>query len=180
MKWKQKKWTEEEDLLLCKLLSTNTIEEITKLLGRRTNSVDNRIRKLGLKVIIHDKKRAHSFKPWTNSEIKKLYNMAGVIPIRKAAKKLGRTRAGIEYKCTDLGFKWRNGVITKTKISKILGITISMVSRHMDKLSMKDYISDPEDISKIANSILSDKRSINSCKPSIKHLERIAEGDFEY
>ena len=176
-------WSDEEIQQLKKLLPTHTKKQISEKLNRSINAVGTKLQKLGLKAQIMPSRHGIKVKPWTKKEEDLLLFLAGRMPLKYASKRLGRSRKAIEIKCRAMGIIWKSGTITVKEICRVTELSESAVRYHVRKLRLKkgqSYWTDPDIISKIATSVLNNNKSLNQCRPSIKHLEAIERGDFEY
>jgi len=168
-----KKWTEEECRYVKSLIANHSYSEISKMTGRSIDSIKRFSRRKDFY------KKKFDRKPWTKEEDRYIYNLAGKKTIAYVAKALNRSIDSIENHRRELGFKWKNGIITYKKIADILGISKNTVSRKLKEMDFYERINDPEVIQKIASIILSNNRSANRVKSSFKHLENIIDGNFE-
>ena len=175
-------WSNEEIQTLKDLLDTHSKQEISNKLKRSVGAVGCQLQKLGLKAKILPLRTGRT-KPWTKKEEDMVLFLAGRMPLKYAARRIGRSVKAIEEKCRKLNIVWRGGTITIQEITRVTKLSESTIHFHMRKLRLKTgqtYFTEPEIFSKIATSVLDNNRSLGRCGPSIKHLESIERGDFDY
>lgn len=180
-------WTEEEIKRMKEMIDDCCIlSEIAETLNRTKQAVKIKYQSFGWKVKAKPYKNKHAngiSKIWTKEDIKQLVDLAGRNKMRVVAEKLNKNIHAIEVKSSRLRISFRQGIITKKEACKILGIADRTLNRHLKKLKLMNsdkHITDPEVLSVVAENILNDNRSLNRCGASIKQLEAVARGDFEY
>lgn len=182
------KWNDEEIKLLKKLASEGktTGEILIEFPNRSKLAIRNKLFILGIKTKrkMYKNKYCHGdYKIWTQKEIDFLYEKAGSWKVNRVAKKLGRTKESIYQKCNDLGINWRQGTIKSKEIERIVGVSNNCVRNHLKKMRMfrpSEFINDPDVPAKIAQSILNDEKSLSNSNVSLKHLEAVARGEYEF
>lgn len=180
-------WTEEEIKRMKEMIDDCCIlSEIAETLNRTKQAVKEKYRNFGWKIKAKPYKNKYASgisKIWTEKDIKQLIDLAGRNKMRVVAEKLNKNIHAVEIKSSRLGISFRQGIITKKEACNILGIADRTLNRHLKKLKLMNsdkHITDPEVLSTVAENILNDNRSLNRCGASIKQLEAVARGDFEY
>lgn len=174
------KWTEKDKQFLINNINKMSPTIIAKKLGRSYDAVKKQMQRMNLKYQVDSRGR----RKWSEKEIKILRECAGKMPIKEAAKKFpDRSLIAIKTKVRKLNINWYQGRLFIQEISDILGINYDCIIKHMNKINYirryDRYLTDHEVIQRIAESILNDNVSLGHCKPSIKHLEACARGEFE-
>jgi transposase len=129
----KKRWSPEEEKVLCELYSIKPTKELLEFLpGRTKDSVIKKAKLLGL-----NGENRH----WSEEETVYLEEKWGVIPVENIAKKLGRTKNAVLLKAHKIGLRDQviaNGeYLTPKDISSILGVGAKTVYNWMDKGYLK-------------------------------------------
>lgn len=179
-------WTEDDIKRMKELIDDYlTLAEIAEELDRTKSAVKIKYHQYGWKIRVRTYRNKYQEGRslfWTQEEVDKLIDLAGDYKMRVVAKKLNKSIHSVEIKSSKLGLSFRQGIISKKEACIILNIADRTLVRHLRKLrlfNLNKHITDPDVLSKVAQSILDNNRSLGKCKASIKHLEAVARGDFD-
>lgn len=92
MKKKRKQWTQQEKVLLKKIYSTASWDEMINIFQTSKDNITHKAKQLGIK------REMVNFAKYTPEEIKFIRDNYGKLPIKFIAEKLGRTSCAIETK----------------------------------------------------------------------------------
>ena len=180
-------WTKEEVTRMKQMIEDEyTLSEIADELKRSKSSVKVKYQSYGLRMKVRRYRNKYASglsHMWTKEQEARLINAAGTFKMKTVAQMLNKPIHSVEVKSSKMKVSFRQGVITRREAAKILDISEKALYEHLKKLRLLNdnrKINDPQVLSTIAQNILNNNRSLNRCRTSIKHLEAVARGDFEY
>ncbi len=131
---KSNRWTKEEVETLKQLSKTMHYEKIAKKMGKTSNAIYLKARKLGI-VLIMDRRE------WTKEEEKKLKKLWGTCKIEKIAKEMKRTVFSLKVKAIRMGLGAmilnNTDIVLISDISEILNVSEDIIRNTWIKKGLK-------------------------------------------
>jgi DNA-binding CsgD family transcriptional regulator len=186
-------WSDAERSQLAELAETHTSREIASALGRSMAQVNRVALSLGVTIKYRNAADGKKHKVWTGSDRGTLFTLAGTIPRKVAAQRMGRTETALALECSRQGLRWMQGTLTLKQAADLLHVHETTVQKHRDKLRQKWrkvtkkglHTQGPTrfNIQAVAKSILEETRGPTVGPTALgatsRHLKRLARGDFD-
>lgn len=127
----RRNWTSEEVEYLKAHYPEQDISELSSVMGRSTDSVNQKLKRLGLKEV------TTPYKAWTEEEIQFIEQNYSSLGSERTAKKLGRTRGSVKRKAEQLKINmYDDGYVKLKQLARIFNSDPSVIRRWVSQYGL--------------------------------------------